>query len=95
MVSEEVGVTWISISWDSPSVDIVIVNYIVTAASESDEVSVTVSGSERDLNVTGLQPGTEYTVTVVSASDDGELSSPSVPLIATTFSRPGELTIRI
>ena len=95
MVSEEVGVTWISISWDSPSVDIVIVNYIVTAASESDEVSVTVSGSERELNVTGLQPGTEYTITVVSASNDGELSSSSVPLIAMTFSRPGELTIRI
>ena len=95
MVSEEVGVTWIFISWDSPSADIVIVSYIVTAASESDEVSVTVSGSDRELNVTGLQPGTEYTLTVVSTSDEGELSSPSIPLIAMTFARPGEFTIRI
>ena len=95
VVSEEVGVTWIYISWDSPSVDIVIVSYIVTAASESDEVIFSVTGSERELNVTGLQPGTEYTLTVVSTSDEGELSSPSIPLIATTFARLGELTIRI
>ena len=46
-VSEEVGVTWITISWDSPSIDGNIVNYIVTAASEGDDVSVTVSGSKK------------------------------------------------
>ena len=89
VVSEEVGVTWIFISWDSPSIDIVIVSYIVTAASESDEVTVRVNGSETEVNVTGLQPETEYTVTVISVSDHGEMSVASVPLIVMTLSRPG------
>ena len=89
MVSEEVGVTWISISWDSPSVDINIFSYIVTAASESDEVTVTVNGSETEVNVTRLQPTTEYTLTVISVSDHGEMSVPSVPLIVMTLARPG------
>ena len=92
MVSEEVGITWISISWDSSSVDINIVSYIVTAASESDEVTVTVNGSEAKVNVTGLQPGTEYTLTVISVSDHGRMSVPSVPLIVMTLSRPGTQT---
>ena len=93
MVPEEVGVTWISISWESPSIDGNIVSYIVTAASEGGDVNVTVSGSETELNVTGLQSGTDYTLTVVSVSDHGEISVPSVPFIVTTLARPGTHTL--
>ena len=89
MVSEVVGVTWITISWDSPSIDENIVSYIVTAASEGGNVNVTVSGSETEVNVTGLQPATEYILTVVSFSDRGEISAPSVPFIVMTLARPG------
>ena len=89
MVSESVGVTWITLSWNSPSMDGNIVSYIVTAASEGGDVSVTVSGSETEVNVTGLQPETEYILTVVSVSDRGEISASSVPVISMTLAKPG------
>ena len=89
VVSGSVGVTWITIFWDSLSVNINIVSYIVTAASESGDISVTVSGSETEVNVTGLQPRTEYTLTVVSVSDRDEISAPSFPVISMTLARPG------
>ena len=94
VVSANVGVTWISISWDSPSVDINIVSYIVTTASDSDEVTITVNGSETEVNVTGLQPATEHTLTVISVSEHGQMSVPSAPLIVMTLARPG-MHIRI
>ena len=66
-----------------------IFSYIVTAASEGGNVSITVSGSETDVNVTGLQPATEHTLIVVSVSDRGEMSVPSVPLTVMTLARLG------
>ena len=66
--------------------------YYVTAASKGGNVSVTVSGSETEVNVTGLQPGTEYTLTVVSVSDHGQIRSPRVSLVVTTLARPGTHT---
>ena len=92
IVSESIGVTWITISWDNPSIEVNIVSYIVTPASKSTNISVTVSGSETEVNVTGLQPATEYTLTIVSVSDDGQMSVPSVTLIVMTLARPGKHT---
>ena len=89
MVVDSVGATWISISWDSGSVDKGITGYIVTAAVESGDVSVTVDGSETSANVTGLQPETEYTLTVISVRD-GEESPPSDAISVTTLPRPGK-----
>ena len=84
MVVDSVGATWITISWDSGSVDEGITGYIVTAAVESGDVSVTVDGSETSANVTGLQPETEYTLTVISVRD-GEESLPSDPILGKTL----------
>ena len=95
IVSESIGVTWITISWDNPSIEVNIVRYIVTVASKGANISVTLSGSETEVNVTGLQSATEYTLTVVSVSDDGQMSSPSVPLIFMTLARPGTNKLHI
>ena len=95
IVSESIGVTWMTISWDNPSIEVNIINYIVTVASKGANISVTVSGSETEVNVTGLQPASEYTLTVVSVSDDGQISSPSVPLIVMTLARPGTNKLHI
>ena len=88
MVAESVGATWIVISWDS-TLSVGIVTYIVNATGDSGGVSVMVDGSDTQVNVTGLQPGTEYTLTVVSVSVNEEVSPPSDPLIAMTSARPG------
>ena len=90
MVAESIGATWIVISWDST---LGIVSYNVTATGDSGGVSVVVKSSDTEVNVTGLQPGTEYTLTVVSVSVNKEVSPPSDPLIAMTLLRPGILCI--
>ena len=92
MVSRSVGLTWIAISWDNASVNADIVSYIVTAISDSGSVSIMVDGATTEVNMTGLEPGTEYTLTVVSVSVVGDMSSPSDPLIVMTLARPGEIT---
>ena len=86
---KSISATWISISWDNGSANADIVSYTVTAASGSGSVSITVDGNNTDVNVTGLKPGTEYTLTVVSISAAGDMSSPSDPLIIMTLGIPG------
>ena len=90
MVSESIGATWIVISWNIPSLNPDIVSYIVTAVSDNGTVSVVVDESTTEVNMTGLKPGTEYTLTVVSVSVAGDTSSPSDPLIVMTLARPGK-----
>ena len=68
-----------------------IVSYIVTVAGVSGSVSITVDSNSTVVNVTGLEPGTEYTLTVVSVSVAGDMSSPSDPLIVMTLARPGKI----
>ena len=92
MVAESIGATWIVISWDSHST-LGIVSYNVTATGDSGGVSVVVNSSDTEVNVTGLQPGTKYTLTVVSVSVNKEVSPPSDPLLAMTLLRPGILCI--
>ena len=69
-----------------------IVSYVVTAVGDSGNVSITVDESTTEVNMTGLEPGTEYTLTVVSVSIAGDVSSPSDPLIVTTLATPGKET---
>ena len=88
MVSAGIGATWIAILWDS-SMNAGIVSYIVTAAGGDAEVSVMVNGSKTEVNVTELEPLTEYTLTVVSSSASGDMSPPSDPLTIITLARPG------
>ena len=66
--------------------DIDIASYIVTVAGDDGEIRITVDGSETSVNVTALQPGTEYTLKVISVSVRGRMSPPSIPLTITTSS---------
>ena len=90
VVSEIVGPTWIVISWDSVSVNMETISYIVTAAKDGGNVSVTVDGSttRQSVNVTGLQPETEYTITVVALYE--QASPPSDPIVTVTSAKPGK-----
>jgi len=45
---------------------------------------MTVDGSESSANVTGLLPGTEYTLRVVAVTMDGQISPPSVAIVVST-----------
>ena len=52
--------------------------------------NVTVDGSESSMNVTGLLPGTEYTLRVVAVAVDGQISPPSSAITVST-TVPGTL----
>ena len=54
------------------------------------ERNVTVDGMNTSTNVTVLQSGTEYSLRVVAAGNDGQTSPPSNVLTATT-SLPGNV----
>ena len=90
MVSESTGTTWIVISWDVPLQYGDIFSYIVAAFSDNGSVYITVDGRTTEVNMTGLEPGTEYTLRVEYFSLTGGISSPSDPLIVTTLARPGK-----
>ena len=68
-----------------------IAGYIVTAVSDNGSVSIMVDGSTTEVNITELIPGTEYTLTVVSVSISGDMSSPSDPLVVKTGKKAVEL----
>ena len=89
MVATNIGVTWIAIAWDSASMNAGLVSYDVTVAGDSSSVSITVDGNKTDVNITGLEPQTEYTLTVVSSSVGGNVSPPSDPLTIITLAKPG------
>ena len=71
---EAVGKTWITISWQQV---VFVFQYILTVSGGSSVVNVSVNGSERQTNVTGLLPDTEYSVTVVVVDRNGQTSLPS------------------
>ncbi len=54
------------------------------------EWNVTTDGIQTNINVTGLQPDTQYRVTVVSVTNDGQMSPPSTALVTATNPLPGE-----
>ena len=78
---EAVGKTWITISWQQV---VFVSQYILTLSGGSSVVSVSVSGSERQTNVSGLLPDTEYSVTVVVVDRNGQTSLPSATVAAST-----------
>ena len=45
---------------------------------------MTVEGSESRTNVTELEPATKYTLRVVAVAEDGQMSFPSVAVVAMT-----------
>ena len=79
--------TWIAISWFQQLSNTVVRGYIVIV--EGPEAgNISVEGSVRNVNITGLEFGV-YTLRVIAVGFDGQLSPPSPPLTANT-AIPGE-----
>ena len=63
----------------------IIENEILIVGTDGEVRIIAVAGTDAMANVTGLQPGTEYTFTVSSESADGQTSPLSERLVASTL----------
>ena len=91
---ENVGVTWVHISWTAPLMADSPVSHYEIIAREVDGrgvVTVTTTTNVTFYNVTGLFPGTTYELTVVAVSEDGNVTarSPESDSVSTAATRPG------
>ena len=85
---EGIGPNWILFSWTQSPLDQNITRYIIAVSRGGIQRNVTKEDIQPRANVTGLQPGTEYTLQVVAVAIDEQMSPLSVALVATT-SVPG------
>ena len=81
LTTESVGLSWILLSWQPKSTA---ESYIVAVSGHGYEVNYTVDGTENLLNVTSLEHGTEYALSVIAVASNGATSTPSVTITATT-----------
>ena len=81
LITESVGLSWILLSWQPMSTA---ASYIVAVSGHGYEVNYTVDGTENRLNVTSLEHGTEYALSVIAVATNGATSTPSVTITATT-----------
>ena len=81
---ESAGVSWIVLSWSLVPGDVLITAQVIFISGGGIERNITLEGSMTSVNVTGLQPGTEYSFRVIAVASDGQTSLPSVGLTATT-----------
>ena len=82
LMKESVGISWIAISWQQTSTNIM--QYIVMISGGGKQVNTTVDGSTTIVNVTELQPNTEYMLSVIAVAKSGIMSAPSIALIVET-----------
>ena len=76
--------SWIVLSWSLIPGDILITSQIILLSGGGIERNITVEGNGTSLNVTDLQPGTEYSFRVIAVASNGQTSPPSVSFSATT-----------
>ena len=81
-MNEGVGISWIAISWQQTSTNIL--QYIVMISGGGQQVNTTVDGSTTIVNVTELQPNTEYMLRVIAVAKSGIMSAPSTAFILET-----------
>ena len=61
-----------------------ILQYIVMISGGGQQVNTRVDGSTTIVNVTELQPNTEYMLRVIAVAKSGIMSAPSIALIVET-----------
>ena len=81
--------SWIVLSWSLTPADVLITSQIVLISGGGIERNITLEGSGTSFNVTGLQPGTEYSFRVIAVASDGQTSLPSVFFTASTSEPEG------
>ena len=78
---ESLGASWILLSWEFNDGG---ESYIVVVSDGDKKVNYTVDSAHNSLNITGLKGNTEYNLSVIAVSNDGQISSPSAILTAVT-----------
>ena len=69
-----VGFSWIEISWKKGSGNKDLIKYEVSISGGGGVRVIVVPGDKLLLNATDLEPGTEYTFSIVSEAADGQKS---------------------
>ena len=87
---ESAGVSWIVLSWLLIPGDVLISAQVIFVSGGGIERNITLEGSGTSFNVTGLQPGTEYSFRVIAVASDGQTSLPSLSYTATTAEIEGD-----
>ena len=78
---ESLGASWILLSWNlNDDVE----SYIVVVSDGDKKVNYTVDSTHNSLNITGLKGNTEYNLSVIAVTNNGQTSSPSAILTAIT-----------
>ena len=75
------GASWILLSWEFNDAG---ESYIVVVSDGDKKVNYTVDSTHNSLNITGLKGNTEYNLSVIAVTNDGQTSSPSAILAAVT-----------
>ena len=80
------GESWVAFLWFQIPSEIDIVSQIVSVSGGGMEWNITIDGDQSTVNVTDLLPEIEYEFRITAVASDGQMSSQSAALVATTRS---------